>query len=194
MEDYFNETIQELTALLKAQDEQSSATRAQITYYNQQHQAFKLHRETAIQQFSDMKEAEQHVIAWKKVIKKLESRRPISPVVYLRVSCARPGKRPRVVGMIDETTQKKLAIPTDIQSKALTALGMRIDFSNAGSHGYTPRKSSAVTKETYTGIDIAGVNLPRETYKYTPSPKASRERKSRSKSRSKSKKRRDAKS
>ena len=142
MEDYFNEKIHELSIKLKDQESAASITRGHITWYNQQHQAFKLQRETALASFADTTEAEKHVNEWKAVIRKLEKRRPEAPIVYLRVIYARPGRRPRTIGLIDETTQSASAVPTDIQKKALTALGMRIDFVGAGNHGYTPREES----------------------------------------------------
>lgn len=142
MEDYFNEKIHELSTQLKDVDIRAASIRADITYYNQQHQAFKLQRETALASFSDTKEAEKHVTEWKAVIRKLEKRKPEAPIVYLRVIYARPGRRSRTIGIIDDTTQRASAVPTDIQKKAITALGMRIDFIGAGTHGYTPREES----------------------------------------------------
>lgn len=142
MEDYFNEKIHELSIQLKDEESRASVTRGQITWYNQKHQEFKLLRETALASFADVAEAENHVNEWKAVIRKLEKRRPEAPIVYLRVIYARPGRRPRTIGLIDETTQSASAVPTDIQKKALNALGMRIDFAGAGNHGYTPRDES----------------------------------------------------
>lgn len=145
MEDYFQTQLRELESRLRHEESLMTTTRREISQLNQDIHSFKMSQDKALGEFASKEEAREHVNLWKKNIRRLERKRPTSPVIYIDIMHSREGHHLRRVGTIDETTQLHDAEPTDIQKQALTALGDRIEFLPSGSFGYisgSPREQS----------------------------------------------------